>query len=347
RSGSATSNAPTTAASAPRRTAGDRPAHIIRSRAAHSNAPPTAPPGQDTAETGRCGPCSATQTIHSAGRPPRQATACEPPAQSGDSTAANTPSTVAAGTAGAASRFAGMATRLTNPPTAAITGAVTRLAAAVTANASARPAGSPRLRNPTAQPGARTIRPAVASPDSAKPGDRASSGCQSSKPMTAAPRLGRTARGRPQARATSASTPMAAARSTLGEGRANTTKPTVASPPAAADSRGPAPSRRATKRTAPTTYTRLAPETATRCDSPAVRKSATSTGSIAEVSPTARPGSRPAAPVGRPEAAACSPARSRPATRWPQDGGATASGGPRDATTAVVRSPPSDGPSRP
>src|SRR3954468_22680788 len=112
----------------------------------------------------------------------------------GDTTAADTPSSVASGTAGAASRLAGTATRLTVPDRPAMTGPQATWAAAGTASASAAPAGQPRRRSASRQGGGRRSSPAVASVDSANPGSAASSGSYRMRPATAAPSAGNAAR---------------------------------------------------------------------------------------------------------------------------------------------------------
>ena len=141
--------------------------------AASSVSAPTRPPNQGRRAPGTLPSRSATPTSHRHGQPATQARPRAPPDQTGATTAAPNPKTVATGTAGSASTFAGTATRLTRPDSAAITGAVTRCAAVATAKASAIPAGTRRRRNAAAQPGASSSSAAVASTDMAKPASAA------------------------------------------------------------------------------------------------------------------------------------------------------------------------------
>ena len=96
-----------------------------------------------------------------------------------------------------------------------------------------------------------------------------------------------------------------------------------------------------------TTIARLAPLTAVRCVSPAVRKSSTSPAGIREVSPTTSPGSSPRSAGGSTRAARRSPARRSPAARCTSGGRPTSVGGPRTETTAATGWPARAGPSRP
>jgi hypothetical protein len=117
---------------------------------------------------------------------------------------------------------------------AATSGAVARPAAALTASASARTGQQPWVRSRRDQPGASSTIAAVAAADRANPASRASPGSRSSSTQTAAASAGRAARGRPVASANSVTAPMAAARTTLGDGPASTTKPISRSPATAA-----------------------------------------------------------------------------------------------------------------
>ena len=81
------------------------------------------------------------------------------------------------------------------------------------------------------------------------------------------------ARGRPVARASSVTAPMAAARTTLGLGRASTTKPIEHQPATTACTRRSTARRRSGHRTAVSTIATFAPDTAVRWASPARRKS--------------------------------------------------------------------------
>ena len=192
---------------------------------------------------------------------------------------------------------------------AATIGAVTRPAAALTASGvGERPASTalPEAPRPARreQDDRRRWPPPTAR--SRRPGQPR---VEQSRTQTAAPRAGTAARGRPEASARSVTAPMAAARTTLGLGRARTTKPTSASPATTACTRRSTARRRSGQRTPASTMATFAPDTAVRCARPARPKSSSSTGSMARVSPTTRPGSRPAGPGSR--------TRSAPSPRAP------------------------------
>ena len=140
---------------------------------------------------------------------------------------------------------------------------------------------------------------------------------------------------------------MAAARSTLACGRATTTKATTVSAPVRACARSPAPAQRATARATPSMIATFAPETATMCVRPVVRKSAASSGGSPEVSPSTRPGSNPRGPLGNGAAARRRPARTRPARRWTTEGPPTDVGDPLTSKTAAISSPLFGRPTRP
>ena len=82
--------------------------------------------------------------------------------------------------------------------------------------------------------------------------------------MTAPDSAGSADRPRPSTNASSVTPPITAARSTLGEGRASTTKPTRATPATTADVRGPAPANLARPSTAPQMIATLVPDTASQ-----------------------------------------------------------------------------------
>ncbi|CAM5263628.1 hypothetical protein SCANM63S_07390 [Streptomyces canarius] len=167
---------------------------------------------------------------------------------------------------------------------------------------------------------------------------------------------------RPVARASSATAPQAAARSTLGSGRQTTTKPSVSAPASRAVARRESPRRGARPRRSArwarpggpmsnaSRTVRLLPETASVCARSVSSKAWSSSGVIREVSPTTSPGSSARASPGRSSVASRRPARSRPAQRCGPLGPATVrgSGRPRTRSTAAIRSPPvSAGASRP
>ena len=83
----------------------------------------------------------------------------------------------------------------------------------------------------------------------------------------------------------------------------------------------------------------MSPLTATTWVSPTVRKSSCSAGSSRLVSPSTRPGSRPRSSGGSGVAAALSPARNRPASRWRAEARPTITGGPRVDSRAAASSP--------
>ena len=102
----------------------------------------------------------------------------------------------------------------------------------------------------------------------------ASVGTKSASAVAVASSAGSSALGRPKAIAASASRPIAAARSTLGVGRASTTKPSNTPPLVSARIRIPSGVQRSRPKTAATTTARFAPLTAVKCVEPGARKSA-------------------------------------------------------------------------
>ena len=341
RSGQPSTTRPTSAASASNRSRGNRqrPQTATRTRTASRTAPPV-PAGQPAAASGTAAARSDTSTSQRTGQP---ATHTSPSATGGTNaptTTATRPRTVAGATAGAASRFAGSDTTLTVPDRPATIGAVASPAAALTASASATTDGQPRSRSRRDQPGASRTMAAVAVTDSAKPGSRASPGSWSRSRQTPALRAGTAARGRPDASASSVTAPMAAARRTLALGPARTTNPPSTSPATTACTLRSTTRRRSGHRTPVITIATFAPDTAVRCVRPARRKSSSSTGSMARVSPTTSPGSSPAdlRSSTRP-AEAASPSRRDPAARCSPLAGATGVGGARAETTATTSSP--------
>jgi hypothetical protein len=345
RSGQPSTTSPTRAASASGRSRGHRQSThaAATTRPVRSTAPPV-PAGQPVAPSGTAAARSATRTSQRVGHPAVQTRASPSAGTSGATTAAARPSTVAGATAGAASRFAGNDTRLTVPERPATIGAVATPAAALTAKASARTGQQPRVRNRRDHPGASRTMAAVAATESAKPASRARPGSSSRSTHTAAPNAGSAARGRPEASARSVTAPMAAARTTLGLGRARMTKPISARPATTACTRRSTARRRSGHSTPIRTIATFAPDTAVRWESPARRKSSSSTGSMAWVSPTTSPGSNPAGRGPRTRAAdVASPWRSAPAIRWSRPASPTGVGGPRAETTATSTLPGSGG----
>ena len=181
---------------------------------------------------------------------------------------------------------------------------------------------------------------AVAATDSVKPASRASPGSAVRSTQTEAASAGTAARGRPAASAISVIAPIAAARTTLGPGRASTTKPASPRPATSTCTPGRTPRRRSGHRMPVSTIATFAPETAVRWESPALRKSAVRSGSIARVSPTTRPGSSPAGRSSSVRAAeAVRPSRRTPAARWIGPGPPSTEGGPRAERTATTSLP--------
>jgi hypothetical protein len=190
------------------------------------------PVPQSTAAVGTDAPQRATAMIHPAAHAAGAATTTPSGTHSSPPRPPARPSTVAGATAGAARRLAATATRLTCPDSAATTGVQATCAASGTDTASATQRGVHRMRA-SRHSGARSRMPAVASADSANPAVTASWGRKSRRPSTATPSP-RTPRERPlRPIPTSATAPIAAARTTLGSARAVSTNPAMPSAPRA------------------------------------------------------------------------------------------------------------------
>jgi len=225
-------------------------------------AAPRHPSGQVTADPGTPAKLRATKTSHEHGTPAARAPHCAAAVDSGAIQAVITPRIVAGATAGSASKFAGMDDKLTRPEIAAISGAHARVAAVGTASASASHPGRRRaIRRRSG--GATTSSDAVATTDNAKPALIASAGSIKIRHNAAAHNAGKARRRRPVASASTATSPIAAARSTLACGRATITKAMIATAPTHACMRSPARHQRASTSTAPRTIATFAPETAT------------------------------------------------------------------------------------
>lgn len=223
-----------------------------------------------------------------------------------------------------------------------MTGPQASWAAAGTASASADQLGAQRGSQRSScsrHDGASRSSPAVASVDSAKPADAASSGATSSRTRTAAHSAGRACLRDPVARATRPMVPMTAARRTLGDGRASTTKATRASAETGARQRSPTRSQPHRTRAAARMKATFVPLTATMCVSPVAWKSSFRPGSRPLVSPSTRPGSSPRSSAGSGPAASRRPERSRPATRCTPSGAPVVLGGPRVESRAATSSP--------
>ncbi len=259
---------------------------------------PTGPDDHATAATGSAALFTATVMIQAAHQAAGRATHWPSVPDTRPTTPPASPSTVAGPTAGAASRFATTATSETCPEMAATSGVQASWAASGTAIASAAHRGSHRF-NRSRHPGANQRMPAVASAESAKPGETASHGSTSSRSSTAAPRA-RGPRRRPWVPMPSRATdPITAARRTLGSGRASSTNPRTPSTPTTTRPLARTPAQRASRSSDPTTRVRLVPETASRWVSPEVRKASVSSSGIRASSPSTRAGTSVRGPSGR------------------------------------------------
>ncbi|MNW56377.1 hypothetical protein D3C74_340880 [compost metagenome] len=259
---------------------------------------------------------------------------------------ASTPSTVAGTSAGAATRFAGTAYVAIDGSSRTRTGAHASWAVSGTASANAGPLPihGARRRDTGWVP---STRAAVATLDSTNPYERASHGSSSSSTTTTAASAGTAREGRPSPIPTSPTTPMAAARSTLGSGWTSSTNPAMTAP--VTPMRTPRGARASAHSavTVATTIAKWPPETAVTCVRPVVLRAASSSSSMREVSPTATPGSSARASAGRPSEAVSRSARSTPTTPSAREGGAVTTGGPLATRVATVRSPGPAGRSRP
>ena len=247
-------------------------------------------------------------------------------------------------TSGAATTFATTPTRLTCPEMAVTTGWVASCAAIGTVTASASHRGA-HASSPAHRSAHRMI-PALAQTDSTNPTDRHSHGSTSNRPTTAHDRYRSPCRAPPQPSAASPTTPIAAARSTLGSARqssTNATTPTTATP---RRHQPVTPNRAATHSIAASSRVRFAPETAARCSSPVLRKSACRSAVISSVSPTTRAGTSARGPCGRPATESRSPCRTADTARSSGDGPATSSGDARARAHATTGSSTAAGSSR-
>ncbi len=201
---------------------------------------------------------SATSSNHQSGGPATRTSRAAAAATPQASTAVAAPTTVIGATAGATSTFATIETMLTVPDIAATSGAVTTNAASATAHISASQRGRP-------VPAAASPEPATRRPDlrSRTPTARIRNRLR----VKATAPAGRRRRGERRNRLLASTghqrqqrdAAIAAARSTLGDGRAMTTKATSAIPASSAPVRGPRPTPRTTRSTAPRTMDTFAP----------------------------------------------------------------------------------------
>jgi hypothetical protein len=165
----------------------------------------------------------------------------------------------------------------------------------------------------------------VAAAERANPIDSDSQGSITISTVTASDSTATPTAGRPRASARRATRAMAAARMTLGSGVTRATKAartTVAPPMRTA--RG-APHSASTAKAAPTTIAQFAPETAVRCDSDEAFMAVSVALSSMLVSPTARPGTKPAPGCGSPTAECTSPRRTSSSAPQMPGGGVVAS----------------------
>jgi hypothetical protein len=309
-------------------------------------AAPRQPSGQLSAAPGTRAKLRATKTSHEHGTPAARPIHCAAVDDSGATHAVSTPRIVAGPTAGSASKFAGMDDMLTRPEIEAINGAHAIVAAVGTANASANHPGTRRaIRSRSG--GATTSSDAVATTDKAKPALIDNEGSMNIRHNTAAHNAGNARRRRPVAKASTATSPIAAARSTLACGRATITNAAIASAPMQAWVRNPARHQRASTSTAPRTIATFAPETATMWVSPVVRNASARSGGNCDVSPSTSPGSSPRGPGESGAALARRPARNRPAARCVNEAFPTRVGAPRASKIAATNSPGCGAESRP
>ena len=314
-----------------------------------SSSAPVAPSGQGRVPPGTREKNRATCAMPAVGTTPSHATTTAAPGQTTEVRAAATPATVATGTSGAARRLASTPTTLTEPWSSTTTGAV--MAWAATGTARAGPSGASRggIRAPIASPQGRvkSRRPRVASEDRAKPYERASHGSRTSTATTAAPSTGGPVERRERLRPMRPMAPIAAARTTLGSGRARTTKPVRVTRASTGRSRRGTPTTTHNPRTRPTTTATLLPETAVRWVMPVARIASVRSAGVRLVSPMTSPGRSPRGSSGASSTEDRNPARSRSAPDATRPGPATTVGGPATASVATRSSARSVGPSRP
>lgn len=194
------------------------------------------------------------------------------------------PQVISGPAAGTARRFAGTVATGTAPNSGRSSGRAPAWAASVTPRASASGRG-PGMA--LVSRGASSRMPAEAPTDSPNPTERTSRGSTSTSTVTARARRRSRSAGRPRAAARQASAAMAPARRTDGSKRTRSANPPrTASVPA---TRGHVGSQPSNGRASARTKTRFCPETASRCVSPAARKSSASSGGWWRSSPRTMP----------------------------------------------------------
>ena len=189
--------------------------------------------------------------------------------------------------------------------------------------------------------------PAQARTDSAKPIDLLRNGSTSSKIIVATARFRTPAVRLPEPSAAKATSPIAAARSTLGSVRQSAMKMITPASPTRRSHHPRTPAQRAIVSRKANSSVRLAPETAVRWVSPVDTKSSVSSGRSPEVSPRTRAGTS-ARGSGRRSTTACrNPSRTRSTSRRPGEGAPTTTGEPRTRNTAATSEPRSGVSKRP
>ena len=171
----------------------------------------------------------------------------------------------------------------------AISGAVTNCAAHATQTASASHFGQPAATRRRDHTGAMTTSAAVATTDRARPTSTANCGATTISNSTVVDKAGIACLRRADNTPINAIAPITAARSTLAVGCTTMTNSSRATPANPTAARGPI--NRDENSTAPHTIVTLAPDTAVRCVSPAVRNSWVVIGVTVDMSPRTRAGS--------------------------------------------------------
>lgn len=308
-----------------------------------SRAAPSAPSGQGRFCAAMPAVTWATAAIQVAGT---HARAVSPSRSHGKGAMhARAPAMVAGAAAGSASMLAATPSRGTCGSMRTMSGPHTSCADSGTPIARPRARGIHRL-SPVARGRASTSRAAVAAAESANPIDSDSHGSTTSSTVTARDSTAIPTAGRPSESANRATRAIAAARMTLGSGVTRATKAastTVAPPMRAA--RG-APHSASTAKAAPTTIAQFAPETAVRCDSDEAFIAVSVVLSSMLVSPTARPGTRPAPGCGSPTVE-CTNARRTSSSAPQTPGGGVVASTVSARTRRTARSVGSLGDARP
>jgi hypothetical protein len=307
---------------------------IASPQAATRIAMPATFAGQTSAAPGRALPAAAIQHRAWAKPPAPQPSTAATGGSGTDNQAVANPRTVPGPTSGAATRFANSPITLTCPEIAVTTGWVASWAAIGTVMASASQRGS-QPASCRVQTGPSTMMPALASTERTKPTDRDSHGSTSRSATMPDERNRSPWRGPAHPSAASPTSPIAAARRTLGSARQSTTKAATPTTATARRHQPSSPRRDATHSRLASIRVRFAPETASRWVSPVLRNCSACSSVTALVSPTTSAGTRARGAAGSPATASRRPARTAftPASTTP--GGRTASGRDRAEAHAV------------